>query len=139
MLIIYGISIEGCVFYKCNADRWSCTCFRNGVWGGGFVVKVWFFKILLEQTNYSYFFLKENHNAHPKTNSTPGYVSYGTNRNKKTSIGLTRMEFAFSSLYSRCTSKSFRIDWDYSLSCLYIIIPLTESIHYFYSRNVPLK
>ena len=26
-----------------------------------------FFLILLEQTNYSYFFLKENHNAHPKT------------------------------------------------------------------------
>jgi hypothetical protein len=33
-----------------------------------------------------------------------------TNRNKKISIGLTRMEFAFSSLYSRCTSTSFRID-----------------------------
>jgi len=32
------------------------------------------------------------------------------------------MEFAFSSLYSRCTSTSLRIDWDYSLSCLYIII-----------------
>ena len=58
-LIIYGISIERCVLYKCNADRWSCTCFRNVVWGGGF-----------EQTNYSYFFLKETHNAHPKTNST---------------------------------------------------------------------
>jgi hypothetical protein len=42
-VIIYGISIERCVLYKCNADRWSCTCFRNGVWGGEFVVKVWFF------------------------------------------------------------------------------------------------
>jgi hypothetical protein len=62
-LIIYGIGIERCVCYKCNADRWTCTCLRNGVWGGGFVVKVWFFLILLEQTNYSYFFLKENHNA----------------------------------------------------------------------------
>ena len=40
-LIIYGISIERCVLYKCNADRWSCTCFRNGVWDGGFVVKVY--------------------------------------------------------------------------------------------------
>jgi hypothetical protein len=35
MLIIYGISIEWCVLYKCNADRWSCTCFMNGVWGTG--------------------------------------------------------------------------------------------------------
>ena len=29
-----------------------------------------FFLILLEQTNYSYFFLKEKHIAHPKTKST---------------------------------------------------------------------
>jgi hypothetical protein len=29
-----------------------------------------FFLILIEQTNYSYFVLKENHNAHPKTKST---------------------------------------------------------------------
>ena len=29
-----------------------------------------FFLILIEQTNYSYFVLKENHNAHPKINST---------------------------------------------------------------------
>jgi hypothetical protein len=31
-LIIYGISIEWCVLYKCNADRWSCMCFRHGLY-----------------------------------------------------------------------------------------------------------
>jgi hypothetical protein len=37
---------------------------------GDLLLRYDFFLILLEQTNYSYFFLKENHNAHPKTKST---------------------------------------------------------------------
>jgi hypothetical protein len=45
MLIIYGIGIERCVLFKCNANRWSCTCFRNGVWGGDLLLRYDFFFI----------------------------------------------------------------------------------------------
>jgi hypothetical protein len=52
MLIIYGISIERCVLCKCNVDRWSCTCFRNGVWGGELLLRYDFFLFCLnKQTN----------------------------------------------------------------------------------------
>jgi hypothetical protein len=37
---------------------------------GDLLLRYDFLKILLEQTNYSYFFLKENRNAHPETKST---------------------------------------------------------------------
>jgi hypothetical protein len=37
---------------------------------GDLLLRYDFFFILLEQTNYSYFFLNENHIAHPKTKST---------------------------------------------------------------------
>ena len=37
---------------------------------GDLLLRYYYFFILIEQTNYSYFVLKENHNAHPKTNST---------------------------------------------------------------------
>jgi hypothetical protein len=47
---------------------------RASVLGMGFgvgdLLLRYFFLILIEQTNYSYFVLKENHNAHPKTTST---------------------------------------------------------------------
>jgi hypothetical protein len=44
-LIIYGISIERCVLYKCNADRWLCTCFWNGVGVGDLLLRYDFFFI----------------------------------------------------------------------------------------------
>ena len=58
-LIIYAIPIDGCA---------RLLGMEFGV--GDLSLRYDFFLILLEQTNYSYLFLKENHNAHPKTKST---------------------------------------------------------------------
>ena len=74
-LIIYGIGIERCVLYKCNADRWSCTCFIGMEFGvGDLLLRYAFFLFCLnKQTNR--ISLKGNPQRTPKNKEHMGSLT----------------------------------------------------------------